>query len=83
MRKGKKSVRKAGKLLVVHEDTVTGGFAGEILATITSEAYDALQSAPQRLCTADCPIPYDVAQMKRVVPSVEQIQFAIEKFLSP
>ncbi|MEC7696075.1 MAG: thiamine pyrophosphate-dependent enzyme [Planctomycetota bacterium] len=77
------SVRKTGKLLVVHEDTVTGGFAGEILATITSEAYDALQSAPQRLCTADCPIPYDVAQMKRVVPSVEQIQFAIERFLSP
>ena len=77
------SVRKTGKLLVVHEDTVTGGFAGEILATITSEAYDALQAAPQRLCTADCPIPYDVAQMKRVVPSVEQIQFAIERFLSP
>ena len=77
------SVRKTGRLLVVHEDTVTGGFAGEILATVTSEAYDALQAAPRRLCTADCPIPYDVAQMKRVVPSVAQIQSEIERFLNP
>jgi len=34
------SVRKTGKCLVVHEDTLTGGFAGEIMATIASEAFE-------------------------------------------
>ena len=76
------SVRQTGRALVVHEDTITAGFAGEILAVIASEAYGSLKAAPQRLCTADCPIPYNVEQMESVVPSVGQIQDEIEKLLN-
>ncbi len=76
------SISKTGRALVVHEDTITGGFAGEILAVIATEAYDSLQAAPQRICTADCPIPYNVHQMEIVVPSVGQIRDSIEKLLT-
>jgi pyruvate/2-oxoglutarate/acetoin dehydrogenase E1 component len=66
---------------VVHEDTITTGFAGEVLAVLASEAYGCLKAPPQRLCTADCPIPYNVEQMESIVPSVTQIRDEIEKLL--
>ena len=75
------SVRQTGRALVVHEDTITAGFAGEVLAVIASEAYDSLRAPPQRLCTADCPIPYNIEQMESIVPSVAKIRDEIEKLL--
>ncbi len=76
------SVRQTGKALVVHEDTLTAGFAGEIIATIASESFDTLKAPLERLCTADCPIPYDVGLMAQVVPSVDQIRSKIEYLLA-
>ena len=68
------SVKKTGKCLVVHEDTITGGFAGEIMATIASEAFEWLDAPLQRLATPDCPIPYNVPMMNEVVPSANRIR---------
>ena len=68
------SVKKTGKCLVVHEDTITGGFAGEIMATIVSEAFEWLDAPLQRLATPDCPIPYNVPMMNEVVPSANRIR---------
>ena len=76
------SVRRTGRLLVVHEDTATAGFAGEIIATVAAEAFDALKASPQRLCALDCPIPYNVELMAEVVPSVDQIGTMIEQLLN-
>ena len=76
------SVQQTGKALVVHEDTLTAGFAGEIIATIASEAFDTLKAPLERLCTADCPIPYDVGLMAQVVPSVDQIRSKIKHLLA-
>ena len=75
------SVRKTGRALVVHEDTITGGFAGEVISVLASEAHDVLQAPLRRLCTADCPIPYNVEQMVSIVPSVAQIRDQIEELL--
>ncbi len=68
------SVRKTCKCLVVHEDTITGGFAGEIMATIASEAFEWLDAPLQRLATPDVPIPYNVSMMNAIVPGVDQIE---------
>jgi 2-oxoisovalerate dehydrogenase E1 component len=68
------SVKKTGKCLVVHEDTLTGGFAGEIMATIASEAFEWLDAPLQRLAPPDCPIPYNIPMMNAVLPSVDTIR---------
>ena len=76
------SVRRTGRLLVVHEDTWTTGFGGEILATVAAEAFGDLDAPPQRLTTPDTPIPYSADLMARVLPSVEQIDAAIVELLA-
>jgi 2-oxoisovalerate dehydrogenase E1 component len=75
------SVRQTGKVLVVHEDTHTGGFAGEIIATIASEAFTDLDAPIERLTTPDCPIPYNVGLMEAVLPSVERIRARMQAIL--
>jgi 2-oxoisovalerate dehydrogenase E1 component len=76
------SVRRTGRLLVVHEDTWTAGFAGEILATVAAEAFADLDAPPRRLATPDSPIPYNAELMRRVLPDVGQIADAIRDLLS-
>ncbi|HET7011435.1 MAG TPA: transketolase C-terminal domain-containing protein [Anaerolineales bacterium] len=71
------SVRRTGKVLVVHEDTWTAGFAGEILATVAAEAFSDLDAPPRRLTTPDVPIPYNLELMRKVLPDVEQVAAAI------
>lgn len=75
------SVKKTGRLLVVHEDTLTAGFGGEIVAAVTADAFAFLDAPPSRLASADCPVPYDAGLMDAVVPTVQQIQQAMEELL--
>jgi 2-oxoisovalerate dehydrogenase E1 component beta subunit len=52
------SVRKTNKLLVVHEDTRTGGIAGEIAAIVTEDAFEDLDGPIRRVTSLDTPVPY-------------------------
>jgi len=52
------SAKKTGKVLVVHEDTRTGGIAGEVAATINEEAFEHLDGPVLRVTAPDTPIPY-------------------------
>jgi 2-oxoisovalerate dehydrogenase E1 component len=65
----------------VHEDTQTGGFAGEIIATIASQAFMYLDAPVERLTTPDVLIPYNIPMMEAVIPSVETIRRKIETLL--
>ncbi len=76
------SVKKTGKCLIVHEDTITGGFAGEIMATVSSDAFEWLDAPPQRLASPDCPIPYNIEMMNAVVPSALSIREKMEFLLA-
>jgi 2-oxoisovalerate dehydrogenase E1 component len=75
------SVRCTGKVLVVHEDTLTAGFAGEIIATIASQAFTDLDAPVERLGAPDVPVPYNMTLMNTVVPTVEKIQAAMQRLL--
>jgi 2-oxoisovalerate dehydrogenase E1 component len=76
------SVKKTGKALVVHEDTLTAGFGGEIIATVAAEAFSDLDAPPMRLTTADTPIPFSVELLNAVIPSVEKIRATMEWLLN-
>jgi pyruvate/2-oxoglutarate/acetoin dehydrogenase E1 component len=52
------SVRRTGRLLVVHEAVTTGGFGGEIAATVAEELFASLKAPVRRLGAPRIPIPY-------------------------
>lgn len=52
------SVKKTGKLLVVHEDTRTGGIAGEIAMRVSERAFEWLDGPMLRVTAIDSPVPY-------------------------
>ncbi len=53
------SVEKTGRCLVLHEDTETGGFAGEIASTIQEERFEYLDAPVMRLGSLDTPVPFN------------------------
>ncbi len=52
------SVRRTGRLLVVHEDTRTGGIAGEIAMRVNEQAFEFLDAPILRVAAIDAPVPY-------------------------
>lgn len=75
------SVRKTGRCLVAHEDTHTGGFGGEIAATVAQEAFAYLDAPVSRITTPDALIPYNIALMNTIIPSVEALRTRIDELL--
>jgi 2-oxoisovalerate dehydrogenase E1 component len=67
------SVRKTGKVLIVHEDTLTGGFGAEIAAIITSEAFTLLDAPVKRVAAKDCHVPYGPTLENAMLPQTADI----------
>jgi pyruvate dehydrogenase E1 component beta subunit len=74
------SVAKTSRLVVVHEAVRTGGYAGEIIATVTeSDAFYYLDARIERVCGEDVPIPYNPELERNAVPTVERIVEAVKR----
>jgi 2-oxoisovalerate dehydrogenase E1 component beta subunit len=73
------AVRRTGKALVLHEDTLTGGFGAEIAATIAQEAFESLDAPVTRLAAPDTPVPFSPPLEKAFIPQVEDVASAIRK----
>ncbi len=67
------SVRKTNKVMIVHEDTRTGGLAGEIAIRITERMFDELDGPIIRVTAPDTPVPYSPPLEEAFLPQVEQI----------
>lgn len=76
------SVCETGKVMVVHEDTLTSGFGAEICAVIAEEAFGDLDAPIHRLATPDIPIPYNVELMESILPNVDKIKHMIFDMLA-
>ncbi len=70
------SVRKTGRLIVADTGWKTGGFAGEVVAVATEEAFASLKAAPRRLTLLDVPTPSTPALAKFCYPRVVDIVHA-------
>ena len=65
--------RKTSKVLVLHEDTRTGGFGAEIAATIAEEAFEDLDAPVKRIAAPDAPVPFSPPLEKAYIPQVEDV----------
>lgn len=78
-----RSVKKTGRLLVVHEAVQTGGWAGEVMAVVSSsEAFDYLDAPMHRLAGKDVPIPYNRFLEAAAVPQEADIEAEIRAIVS-
>ena len=67
------SARKTSKVLVLHEDTHTGGFGAELAATIVEEAFEDLDAPVRRITAPDTPVPFSPTLEKAFIPQVEDV----------
>ena len=67
------TVRKTNRVLIVHEDTETGGIAGEITARINDLAFEWLDAPVKRVAAHDVPLPYAPALEDFVLPQTSDI----------
>ncbi len=67
------TVKKTNKLLVVHEDTRTGGLAGEIAARINEQAFEWLDGPIMRVTAHDVPLPYAPTLEDYVLPQTQDV----------
>jgi len=67
------SVKKTNKLLIVHEDTRTGGIAGEIAALVCEGAFEDLDGPIARVTALDTPTPYSPPLEEHFLPNAAKI----------
>jgi pyruvate dehydrogenase E1 component beta subunit len=71
------SVTQTGRLALVDEAVLRGGFTATIAAEVTRECFSALRAAPLRIGVRDIPIPYSWPLETAVIPSTEEIAAAL------
>ena len=67
------SVKKTNKVILLHEDTRTGGISGEIAAIITEEAFEYLDGPIMRITAPDTPVPYSPPLEEFFLPKTSDI----------
>src|SRR3954464_488706 len=73
------TVKKTNRVLIVHEDTRTGGVAGEITARINEKAFEWLDAPILRVTAADVPLPYSPPLEDYVLPQTSDIVMGLRK----
>ena len=75
------SVKRCNRVLLLHEDTLTGGPAGEWAAHISEHAFEHLDAPLKRVAALDAPIPYAPPLEEYFLPNKEKIQKALRELL--
>ena len=67
------SAKKTSKVIMLHEDTLTGGLGGELAGIISEHAFDYLDGPLVRIAAPDTPVPFSDTLEKAFLPSVEEV----------
>jgi 2-oxoisovalerate dehydrogenase E1 component beta subunit len=76
------SVRKTSRVVLLHEDTRTAGFAGELAAQIASDAFDYLDAPVLRVTSPDCPVPYSPPLEDAFLPHAGNVIAAVRRLMA-
>lgn len=76
------ATKSTGKVLIVHEDTRTGGIAGEVMALINEGAWEYLDAPPLRLTAPDTPVPYSPSMEEFFLPGTNDILDAARQLVA-
>ena len=75
------SVRRTGRLVIVHEDTLTGGWGAEVAARAADECFEYLESPIKRIATLDVPAPAAPILEQAILPQTQAIVDTIRGLL--
>ncbi|MDY0279476.1 MAG: thiamine pyrophosphate-dependent enzyme [Salinivirgaceae bacterium] len=73
------SIQKTGKVLIVHEDKIFGGFGGEIAAYLSENAFEYLDGPVMRLGSTFTPVGFNPILEEEILPSIQKIVAKIEE----
>ncbi len=76
------SVRRTGRLLIVHEDSLTGGWGAEVAARAAEQCFGDLVAPVRRIAALDAPIPFAPVLEDAVLPSVERIRAVVREMVA-
>ncbi len=76
------SVRRTGRLVIVHEDSLTGGWGAEVAARAAEECFGDLVAPVRRIAALDAPIPFAPVLEDAVLPSVERIRTVVRELVA-
>ena len=79
MRAIEKSISKTNKVLIAHEDNITGGFGAEISSKISETMFELLDGPIHRVASADVPIAYAQSLEDKILVQTDWIVDAINK----
>jgi 2-oxoisovalerate dehydrogenase E1 component beta subunit len=73
------TAKRTAKVMILHEDTKTGGIGGEVAAIIAEEVFEYLDAPITRVASLDTPVPYSPPLEKYFMPQVEDVLDAARK----
>ncbi len=76
------SVKKTGRVLVLHEAPLTGGFGGEIAASITEAAFQYLDAPPSRVAGEDIPVPFSPNLERDIYSATARFEEALNRLMA-
>ncbi|MEO5890849.1 MAG: dehydrogenase E1 component subunit alpha/beta [Ferruginibacter sp.] len=77
----KNAVQATGKVLLLHEDTLTGGIGGEIAAWIAEHCFELLDAPVMRCASLDTPIPFNI-ELEKNFMAYSRLGEAVEKLMN-
>jgi pyruvate dehydrogenase E1 component beta subunit len=76
------SVRETGRVVVIEDSPVSGGWGHEIVSTVTTAAFADLKAPPFRICAPDVPVPFAKDLEARFRPTAKDCAVALSEYLS-